>query len=114
MDSTANAVHTRTGGPMVTLTPVDHFSNEQIFHTPYMSISYDALIAVLVVTVNNYPVEGLYINNQSLDVSMTTGFNLFTNHCTYIDIYSYPHNLIGVAHLEHKYSVKLLLITMYY
>ena len=69
MDSTDDNAHTRTGGSMMTLTPIDKFSNEQTFQTPYLDLSYG--IAVLVVTVNKYPVQGLYINNHTLDVSIT-------------------------------------------
>ena len=71
MDAWFNAARTRTGGSMVTLTPLDQFSNEQIFQTSYLDSMYS--IAVLVITVNQYPVEGLYINNQTLDVSIRTG-----------------------------------------
>ena len=68
MDAWFNAARTRTGGSMVTLTPLDQFSNEQIFQTSYLDSMYS--IAVLVITVNQYPVEGLSINNQTLDVSI--------------------------------------------
>ena len=68
MNSLESRAHTRTSGSMVTLTPIDRFSNEQIFQTPYIDSTYG--IAVLVITVNIYPVVGLYINNQTLDVSI--------------------------------------------
>ena len=71
MDAWFNAARTRTGGSMVTLTPLDQFSNEQIFQISYLDSMYS--IAVLVITVNQYPVEGLYINNQTLDVSIRSG-----------------------------------------
>ena len=68
MSSMEDHAHTRTSGSMVTLTPVERFSSEQIFQTSFMNSTYG--IAVLVITVNTYPVEGLYINNQTLDVSI--------------------------------------------
>ena len=58
---------------MMTLTPVSQFANEQIFQTPYF---HSSGIAVLVVTVKTYPVEGLYVNNQTLDVSIIRGLSL--------------------------------------
>ena len=51
MDSVDDAAHRRTGGSMVTITPIDNLS-------------------VLVITVDKYLVEGIYINEDNLDVSM--------------------------------------------
>ena len=70
MDSTENNAHTRTGGSMMTLTPTDKFSTEQIFKSSGLSATYG--IGVLMVIVNRYPVEGLYINDQTLDVSINS------------------------------------------
>ena len=68
MDSVDDAAHTRTGGSMVTLTPIDNISKEQIFQTSYSDFVYT--IAVLVITVDKYPVEGIYINEDNLDKNM--------------------------------------------
>ena len=49
------------------LTPTAQFSTDQIFPTPSMGIMG---IADLVIIVNRYPVEGLYINDKPQDVSI--------------------------------------------
>ena len=64
-DTADNQAHTRTGGSMVTLTPIDRFSQDEIFQTPYMHYRG---ISVVVITVNKFPVNGLFMNNQTLDV----------------------------------------------
>ena len=48
------------------LTPTNLFTTDQVFRTPWIDTRG---IADLVIIVNTYPVEGLYINNRSLDVS---------------------------------------------
>ena len=48
------------------LTPTNHFTTDQVFTPPWMDTRG---IADLVIIVNMYPVEGLYINNNTLDVS---------------------------------------------
>ena len=53
---------------MVMLTPTSQFTNDQVFMTPWMG---SVGIADLVIIVNTYPVEGLYINDKPLDVSTT-------------------------------------------
>ena len=64
-DTADDQAHTRTGGSMVTLTPIDRFSQEQIFQTPYM---HSRGISAVVIIVNKFPVNGLFMNNQTLDV----------------------------------------------
>ena len=51
---------------MVMLTPTSQFTTDQVFMTPFMG---STGIADLVILVNTYPVEGLYIYDKSLDVS---------------------------------------------
>ena len=53
---------------MVMLTPTSQFTTDQVFMTPWMDVDG---IADLVIIVNTYPVEGLYINDKSLNVSTT-------------------------------------------
>ena len=66
MDSPSGDAHTKTGGSMVMLTPTSQFTTDQVFMTPWMD---DNGIADLVIIVNKYPIEGLYINDKILDVS---------------------------------------------
>ena len=51
---------------MIMLTPNDQFTDRQVFKTPDIDNHY---IADLVIIASTYPVEGLYINDQKLDVS---------------------------------------------
>ena len=73
MDTPIGDAHTNSGGSMVMLTPTSQFTTDQVFMTPYMSIQG---IADLVIIVNTYPVEGLYINDKPLDVSTTLDLQL--------------------------------------
>ena len=68
MDTPSGDAHTNSGGSMVVLTPTSQFTTDQVFMTPWME---DRGIADLVILVNTYPVEGLYINDKSLNVSTT-------------------------------------------
>ena len=54
---------------MVMLTPISQFTADQVFMAPWMDDT--RVIADLVIIVNTYPVEGLYMNDKSLDVSTT-------------------------------------------
>ena len=74
MDTKTGSASTRIGGSMVMLTPANKFTTDQVFTTPWME---DRGVAELVIIVNKYPVEGLYINDKSLDVSTTLVYNSF-------------------------------------
>ena len=68
MDTPSGDAHTKIGGSLVMLTPTSQFTTDQLFTTPWMDGNG---IADLVIIVNTYPVEGLYINDETLDVSTT-------------------------------------------
>ena len=65
MDTPTGDAHTYTGGSMVTLIPTSQFTTDKMLTTPWMD-TYG--IADLVIIVNKYPVEGLYIDEKKLDV----------------------------------------------
>ena len=68
MDTMYEDSHTFIGGSMVMLTPTSQFTTDEVFTPPWMDFNG---IADLVIIVNTHPVEGLYINDNTLDVSTT-------------------------------------------
>ena len=82
MDTPSGDAHTKIGGSMVMLTPTSQFTTDQVFTTPWLDDTRG--IADLVIIVNTYPVEGLYINDKKIDVSSPTSLihkNIFLTLC---------------------------------
>ena len=54
------------GGILVPLTPSDQYSDNLLLTTPYAD---DKTVAMLSIIVNEYPVENLFLDGDSIDVS---------------------------------------------
>ena len=82
---------------MIMLTPTHLFTRDEIFRTPYMNSNG---IADLIIITNTHPVEGLYLDDLTLDVSI--------NRITLLsDVYEYDH-------ITYFQAIKKLLDTSHY
>ena len=53
------------GAVLIPLTPTHQYSDDLLLTTPYAD---DKTMALLTITVDDYPVQGLYLDDENIDV----------------------------------------------